>query len=60
MPIRIEERYLLVYHKPEISRRDVEKILGTSSFPAIKVLNSLILKDKIETIGHEKNTRYVL
>jgi len=51
---------LLVYHKPEISRRDVEKILGTSSFPARKVLNSLILKYKIETIGHEKNTRYVL
>ena len=56
-----EEKVLsLLSKKFEISRRDVEEILGTSSFPARKVLSSLISKNRIQAIGRGKNTRYVL
>lgn len=46
--------------KNEITRKDVEKLLGCSSFPARKILNSLIAQNKISVIGNARATRYIL
>lgn len=50
----------LLSGKQIISRKDVEELLGTSSFPANKILRSLVNKDKIQMLGVGKSTRYVL
>ncbi|MBQ7883156.1 MAG: putative DNA binding domain-containing protein [Phascolarctobacterium sp.] len=50
----------LLNEKQIISRKDVEELLGTSSFPANKILRSLVNKDKIQMLGVGKSTRYVL
>ena len=44
----------------EITRRDVEELLGCSAFPATKILNRLIKQNKIIRIGSARSTRYVL
>lgn len=46
--------------KQVVNRKDVEVLLGTSSFPANKILRSLVDKEKIRMIGVGKSTRYVL
>lgn len=56
-----EENVLALFNnKQEISRKDVEELLGTSSFPANKVLRSLVNKDKIQMMGVGRSTRYIL
>ena len=70
VPERIEQNEKEILHenevldlfsfKKEITRKDIEKILGCSSFPARKVLNSLIAQNKIEKIGNAKATKYIL
>ena len=46
--------------KTEITRKDVEKLLGCSSFPARKILNSLLTQNKITVTGNARATRYHL
>ena len=56
-----ESRVLNLFStKSEISRKDVETLLGCSSFPARKILNSLLSQKKISVIGNARNTRYIL
>ncbi|MBQ9763063.1 MAG: putative DNA binding domain-containing protein [Phascolarctobacterium sp.] len=57
-----EARVLSLFsdEKQLISRKDVEEVLGTSSFPANKILRSLVIKGKIKMLGVGKSTRYVL
>ena len=56
-----EEKVLeMLAVKKSITRKDVEELLGTSSFPANKVLRSLIKDNKIIQIGSARNTRYIL
>lgn len=50
----------LLEHKQEISRRDVEQLLGCSSFPARNILRSLIAKNRITAFGNARATRYRL
>ena len=46
--------------KEMISRKDVEKLLNCSGFPARKVLTSLLEKNKIQVVGKGRSTRYIL
>ncbi len=46
--------------KKEIARRDVEALLGCSSFPATHVINELLLQGKIRRVGAARATRYTL
>lgn len=46
--------------KSEITRRDVEELLGCSAFPATKILNKLIKNKVISRIGTARATRYKL
>ena len=56
-----ENRVLeLLAKKREITRKDVEGVLNCSSFPARKVLNSLLSQDKICVIGNARATKYIL
>ena len=56
-----EEQVLgLLSTKTEITRKDVEKLLGCSSFPARKILNSLLTQNKITVTGNARATRYHL
>lgn len=56
-----ESRVLELFrNKKEITRRDVEALLGCSSFPARKILNSLLSQNKISVIGNAKATKYIL
>ena len=56
-----ESRVLdLLAVKKEISRKDVELLLGCSGFPARKVLMSLLSQGKIRVTGKAKATKYVL
>lgn len=56
-----EEQVLeLLYVRDEITRKDVEKLLGCSSFPARKILNSLLVQNKIVVLGNARATRYRL
>lgn len=50
----------LFEEKKEITRKDVENLLGCSSFPARKILNSLLEQNKIRVIGNARATKYVL
>lgn len=56
-----EEKVLnLIKGRGEISRKDVEHLLGCSSFPARKILNSLLAQNKIGVQGNARATRYYL
>lgn len=56
-----EEKVLeLIALKKSIARKDVEELLGTSSFPANKVLRALVKANKITQTGSARNTRYIL
>lgn len=56
-----ESRVLdLLTSKKEITRRDVESLLKCSSFPARKVINSLLAQNKIKVVGNARATKYVL
>lgn len=46
--------------KKEITRKDVELLLGCSGFPARKILNSLLSQGKIHVTGKAKATKYVI
>lgn len=48
----------LIERKSVISRRDVEELLGCSSFPARNILRSLIAKNLITPFGNARATRY--
>lgn len=50
----------LLAAETEITRKDVEMLLGCSSFPARKVINSLLAQNKIAMIGNARTTRYIL
>lgn len=56
-----EDRVInLMNTKGEITRRDVEELLGCSAFPATQILNTLIKQNKIIKIGRARATRYIL
>lgn len=50
----------LLEEKGTISRKDVERFLGTSSFPAVNTLNALIENGKIIKCGAGRGTKYIL
>lgn len=50
----------LFKNKKEITRKDVERLLGCSSFPARKILYALLEKNKIKVIGNARATKYIL
>lgn len=55
-----EENILrLLSEKGQITRKDVEGFLGSSSFPAINLLNELLRGGKIEKIGAARGTKYI-
>ncbi len=43
-----------------ISRKDIEDLLGVSSFPANKLLNRLLAEKKIAKTGSARATKYIL
>ncbi len=56
-----EERVLhLLSERGSISRKDVEQLLGCSSFPANQVLKTLLERRLIIKTGAARGTRYVL
>ena len=56
-----EERVLhLLSECGSISRKDVEQLLGCSSFPANQVLKTLLERQQIVKTGAARGTRYVL
>lgn len=56
-----EDRVIqLIESQKTITRRDVEKLLGCSSFPVMKVLNTLLESNRIEKIGAARSTKYRL
>ena len=56
-----EERVLrLIADRGSISRKDVEQLLGCSSFPANKVLGTLLEQRRIVKTGAARGTRYTL
>ena len=56
-----EERVLrLLSERGPISRKDVEQLLGCSSFPANQVLRTLLVQRRIVKTGAARGTRYVL
>lgn len=50
----------LLSERGSISRKDVEQILGCSSFPANQVLKTLLVRRQIVKTGAARGTRYVL
>ena len=56
-----EERVLrLLSERGSISRKDVEQLLGCSSFPANQVLKTLLVRRQIVKTGAARGTRYAL
>ncbi len=56
-----EDRVMQLFNKKkEITRKDVEELLGCSGFPARQILNTLIAKDKIKIEGNARSTRYLM
>ncbi len=56
-----EERVLqLLARQQEITRKDVEKLLNCSAFPARKLLNALVQQNKIQVTGNARATKYSL
>ena len=43
-----------------VTRKDVEQLLGCSSFPANKVLSQLLKQDRIIKTGAARGTKYIL
>lgn len=50
----------MINEKNEIKRKDVEELLGCSSFPARQILNSLLDSGKISSEGNARATKYVI
>ena len=50
----------LLKSKGEITRRDIEELLGCSAFPATNILTMLMKQNKIVRIGSARATRYIL
>jgi len=50
----------VIMRRGEVSRKDVEVILGSSKFPAIRALNELIAQNKIIKVGSGPAVRYRL
>lgn len=56
-----EEKVLqLLTSKGEVSRRDIETLLGCSAFPASRILTTLQKQNKIKRIGSARATKYIL
>ena len=56
-----EEKVLrLLTERGQISRKDVEQLLGCSSFPANQVLKLLLEQGRIVKTGAARGTRYIL
>ena len=56
-----EENVLnLIKAKGEITRRDVEKLLDSSSFPATNILNELLRQNQIVKVGSARATKYTI
>lgn len=51
---------MAISKKGEVSRRDIEIMLGSSKFPAIRALNELIAENKIIKTGSGPAVRYRL
>ena len=59
--ISTEDRVIrLLESQKIITRKDVEKLLGCSSFPAMKILNALLEAQKIVKVGAARSTKYRL
>lgn len=43
-----------------VARRDIERLLQVSSFPANKIINQLLDENKIQKVGSGRTTRYKL
>ncbi len=52
--------YSMITQRGEVSRREVEAVLGCSKFPAIRALNELLAQNKIVRIGSGPAVRYRL
>lgn len=50
----------LLQEKDEITRKDIEKFLKCSSFPATNILSTLLSQNRIMKIGSARSTRYVI
>lgn len=50
----------LLVRKKEITRKDIEDMLKCSSFPARKIITSLLQQNKMYVVGNGKATKYVL
>ncbi len=61
-PARSNEENILalLQTRPAITRKDVEQVLGCSSFPANKAINALLAQGKLVKVGAARGTRYVL
>ena len=57
---RKEQAIRLMEKQGAVTRKDVERILGCSFFPANKVLSSLLEQDRIIKTGAARGTKYVL
>ena len=56
-----EEQVLHLMEKQSaVTRKDVERLLGCSSFPANKVLSSLLEQGRIIKTGAARGTKYML
>ena len=57
---REEQVIRLMEKQGAVTRKDVERLLGCSSFPANKVLSSLLERGRIIKTGAARGTKYVL
>ncbi len=57
---REEQVIRLMEKQGAVTRKDVERLLGCSSFPANKVLSSLLEQGRIIKTGAARGTKYVL
>ncbi len=57
---REEQILQLLSQEGSVTRKDVERLLGCSSFPANKALTALLEQGKIVKTGAARGTRYVL
>ena len=57
---REEQVIRLMEKQGAVTRKDVEQLLGCSSFPANKVLSQLLKQDRIIKTGAARGTKYIL
>ena len=57
---REEQVIRLMEKQGALTRKDVERLLGCSSFPANKVLSLLLERGRIIKTGAARGTKYVL